>query len=288
MTGVFYALACMIVTTATSSNAFARGGPGGAFADIFEGHLVLAIVGGLIAGALNGCFLRRNLSHILVFWFAGLVVLGFMFPLDAIFFCFPAIVFFAVFASVSYMARNCLIQARPAAAQATTGENTHELPVEDDPIAIRWIAGTYVFWVVISLANFELLNFLATPPAVLFLPEAIGKFLPFIFPPLAVALCVGAIVTLFAVKKLRANQFVAPFLFNACVLLMFLSSAEVYRYHLMSQSLHDHNPKHLERSSFLNSVLTYRTCGRESHACFDENGKKYYWSYSERKFLQTP
>jgi hypothetical protein len=279
-------LVCLFVTG--SSDAFARGGPGGAFAALLEVSLVLAIIGGLIAGTLCARFLRRTPWKGIAFLSVVAVVVAFAFPFVGIFFGIPAIVLLAVFASVSYLVRGGLFQPRPVVpSPGSTDGTSQESETAGVSNALRWIAGTYVFWVAVALANFELLSFLAIPPVVLLFPENIGKFLPFILPPLAVALVVGVVVTAFVAKRSRANRHVAPFIFNACVLLAFFVAAEIFRYHLMSQFLRDHEPGHLESSSFLNSVLTYRTYFRMPHASFDENGKTYRWSYSERKFFQV-
>lgn len=279
-------LACLAVTG--SSHAFARGGPGAAFGAILEEFLSLAIIGGLIAAILCARFLRRTPWKGVAFLSVVTVVVAFTIPFAGIFLSIPAIVLLAVFVSASYLVQGGLFQARLVVPSPTsTDGKPQKAETASAPNLLRWIAGTYVFWATVSLANFELLSFLAIPPVLLIFPKTIGKFLPFILPPLVVALAIGVIVTAFVVKKSCANQYMAPFIFNACVLLTFFISAELFRYHLMSQSLLDHKPDHLENSSFLNSVLTYRTYSRGQHASFDENGKTYHWSYSERKFFQA-
>lgn len=249
---------------------------------------MLAIVGGQLAGTLCACFLRRTLWKGLAFLSVAGVVVSVTLPFVGLILGIPTLVLLAVFSSVYYLVRSWLFQARVVGLSPTSADG--KLQESETAVAsnvIRWIAATYVFWVTVSLANFELLSFLAIPPVLLIFPKTIGKFLPFILPPLAVALAIGAIVTAFAVKKSRANRHVAPFVFNACVLLAFFVSAEVFRHHLISESLLDHKPNHLDSSSFLSSVLKYRTYFRGPHASFDENGKTYHWSYSERRFFQT-
>jgi hypothetical protein len=224
------------------------------------GLLVFAIVAGLITGALCARFLRRTPWKIVIFLSIVVVVVAVTEPFIGIFLGIPAIVLLAVFASASYLVRGGLFQARLVVPSPTsTDGKPRNSETASAHNVLRWIAATYVFWAAVSLASFDLLDFLAIPPVVLLSPKTIGKFLPFILPPLAVALAVGVIVTGLVVKRSRANQHVAPFIFNACVLLTFLASAEIFRYHLMSQSLLDHKPNHLESSSFLNSVLSYRT-----------------------------
>jgi hypothetical protein len=282
-----YVLACLIVTA--SSHAFARGGPAGAFGSMLEGLLVLAIVGGLLAGACCARFLRRTPWKGFAFLSVAGVVISAMFPLIGLFLGIPALVLLAVFSAVSYLLRGGLFHAPIVGSAPTSADDKPQVSeTASASNVMRWIAATYVFWVAVSLANFELLSFLAIPPVVLLFPKTIEKFLPFILPPFAVALAIGAIVTALVVKRSPANRHAAPFIFNACLLLAFFVSAEVFRYHLMLESLSDHRPNHLDSSSFLSSVLTYRTYFRGPHASFDEGGKTYRWSYSERRFVQTP
>lgn len=272
-----------------SSNAFARGGAGGALGAMLEDLLMLAIVGGLFLGALCAGFLGRTLWKGVAYLSVAAVAVAVAFPFVGFFLGITSIVLLAVFASTSYLVRGGLFQARLVGPLPTSTDGKQQRSETAGASNIlRWISATYLFWATVSLVNFELLGFLVIPPVVLFFPETIGKFLPFILPPLAVALAVGVIVTAFVLKRSRVNRHVAPFIFNACVLFTFIVSAEVYRYHLMTQSLLDHKPSHLYSSSFLNSVITYRTYFRGPHASFDENGKTYLWSYSECKYFQVP
>lgn len=286
-----FVLAGLILTAAT--DAFARGGPGGALGAVLEWFLVLAIVVGLVSGALCSRFMRPAYWKALAALFAVLAAVVCLVPFFGvlffgIFFGIPAVVLFAVFASVAYLVRGGLFQPRPVAPPRTSVDGElQESKIGGMSNILRWIAGTYLFWVVVSLANFELLGFLAIPPLVVFFPGTIGRVLPFVLPPLAVAVSMAAVVTVFAIKRRHVNHHAAPFVFNVCVLLMFFAAAELYRYHLMSQSLRDHKPDSLESSSFLGSVLGYRTYFRGPHASFNENGKLYRWSYSERKFVQV-
>jgi hypothetical protein len=256
--------------------AFARGGPGGALGSALEVLLIFGIVVGFVAGVICARLLRRPPWKTL----ALLSVVGFViavaFPFVGILFGIPALVSLAVFASVLYVVRGGVFRASDDDERTGASE------------AFRWIAVTYVFWAAISLVNFQLLAFLAVPPLVLVSPGTIGKFLPFILPPLAVALLLGIFVTALVAKTHASSRHVAPFIFNACVLVAFFVSAEIYRDHLMSQSLRNHSPDHLESSSFLSSVLQYRTYFRHRHGGFEENGKTYRWSYSERGFVERP
>jgi len=250
---------------------------------------MLAIVGGLIAGAFCGCVYRRTPWTILAFVSFTLVVMGFAFPFAGIFLCIPAGVFVVVFATASDIVWSHLPQMRTVDASSADGQQL-EARLKLVRYILRWVAGTYLFWVAVSLINFELLGFLVIPPLVLVFPTTVERFLPFILPPLSVAVGVAVIVTavyLFLWKKPGSKPYMAPFIFNGCVLFVFLLSAEGYSRYLMSQSLLGHVPNRLQSSSFIDSALSYRAYFRGPHASFDEEGKTYRWSYSERKFFSS-
>jgi hypothetical protein len=274
--GRFCLLACS--SLAISSPAFARGGPGGALGSALEVSLVVAILVGLVSGASCARVLRGIPWKFLAF--VSVIVLGaaLTFPFAGIFFGIPAMLSCAVFISIFHVVRHGVFRARNV-------EGNRQDDRSGTSLVFRWVAATYAFWVVVSLANFELLGVLAVPPVAFLSPGSIGRFLPFILPPLAIALLVGVCVTAFVVKSHESSRHAAPFIFNACVLVAFFVSAEVFRHHLMARSLSGHDPENLERSSFLTSVLGYRTYFRGRHGGFEEGGKTYRWSYSEREFV---
>lgn len=268
------------------AHAFARGGPSGAFGTLLEVLLIFAIVGGLITGTI--CALCQRRVYWRVFSILSIVaaVISFTFPSYGIFTGIPTIVFLAVFTSASYLVRGSLFQEHIAVTPSNS--EPHATKSAIFPSIVRWIATTYLFWAAFSLANMQLLSFLTIPPAIFFFPMTIIKFLPFILPPLMIALAIGTTSMAFITKRLRITPYAAPLIFNVCVLIAFFVSADIFRYHLMSNSLRGHQPNHFKSSSFLRSVLTYHTHFRSPHARFDENGKTYLWSYSERKFIQAP
>ncbi|MEJ2692157.1 MAG: hypothetical protein P8166_03640 [Candidatus Thiodiazotropha sp.] len=266
-----------------ASPAFARIGPAGTFGSTLEVLLMFAIVGGLIAGTLCALCKKHAYWKVLSLLSLAAVVITIW---TGMFKGIPVIVFLAIFASASYLVRGNLIQER-IAVMSTDGK-PHRTKTGTAPNIMRWTATTYLFWAAFSLANIQLLGFLTIPPAVFLFPDTIVKFLPFILPPLVVALTIGAVTTAFIVRKLLISPYAAPLIFNICVLLAFFVSADIFRYNLMSHSLLEHNPNHLRSSSFLKSVLTYHTHFRIPHARFEENGKTYLWSYSERRFIQVP
>jgi hypothetical protein len=237
----------------------------------------MAIVVGLIAGAVCALKLRRTPWKSLVSVSVVALVVAVAFPFGGFLAGLPTLVSLAVFASVFYVVRGGVLFANGQGDMVDGISNVG-----------RWIAITYVFWTVASLANFQLLGLLAIPPVILVSPEAIGRFLPFILPPLGVALLVGVFITALVVRRHASTRHAAPFIFNACVLVAFFVSADLFRHQLMSRSLEGHTPSRLERSSFLASVLKYRTYFRDKHGGFEENGKTYRWSYTEREFVQRP
>ncbi|MES2257793.1 MAG: hypothetical protein V4724_04705 [Pseudomonadota bacterium] len=254
---------------------------------MLEGMVILAIVGGMIAGAISGRVCRRTPWTVLAILSFFLLIVGWAFPFAAIFLCSPAAVFIAIFVSFSEIVRAHFFKA-----QAVGGSQAEAQWPEARPNLVShilyWIAGTYGFWAAVSLVNFDLLSFLAIPPVILSYPNTIGKFLPFILPPLAVAVAVGVAATtiyLLIRKGPCSRQYLAPFIFNACALSAFFVSAEAYSSYLISQSLAGHVPHHFYRSSFVDSVRSYHTFFRTPHASFDEEGETYQWSYSERKFF---
>jgi hypothetical protein len=76
--------------------------------------------------------------------------------------------------------------------------------------------------------------------------------------------------------------------FNVALLAAFVLSAELYKDYLIHRALDDRHPTCVATHSFLSSL---RTAGRLwrglSHASFEEGGKRYHWSYSERRFVDA-
>jgi hypothetical protein len=151
------------------------------------------------------------------------------------------------------------------------------------------MSGTYLFWTIVSFMNFERLVFLPIPPLLLYAPDSIAKFLPFLLPPLLVAIITGTIATAIYYSRRKtsgSNHYLAILVFNCCVLFSFFVSADIYRDHLMTKALTEHNPVNLRYYSFLDSVLKSHGFFRLPHATFVEQGKTYHWSYAERRFYQ--
>ncbi len=250
-----------------------------------------AVIAGMVSGAVCGYLLPRTPWKVI--GCSSLIVGIVLFiPIFGILFGLPAAIFIALFASVCDLVRNAIPRPQAIISCPKGMAGSQPLPVvRDNRHLLRWIAGTYLFWAAVSLINFDLLNFLTVPPLLLLFPEAIGRFLPFLLPPLLIAFLIGIVATAiyYSIGKTRgSNHYLAMLVFNGCLLLSFFISAEIYRDHLMSEALAGHHPVDFQSASFLDSVLSYRTYFRASHASFVEQGNRYDWSYAERRFFQLP
>ena len=275
-----------------SPYAFARGGPGGMIAAMMEWLLVLAVLSGIVIGAVVGCMTRRISWKAIVLLLIAFLAIGMAIPIIGVFICIPLGVLVVLFATAYDVVTNGHLTSPSVddASPDTNGQRFWAGPVAIRNV-IRWMAGSYLFWAVVSLANIELLAFLLVPPAIPFFPGSLTKILPFAFPPLLVALGIGVIAIMvyrYLRKEALTNRYLLIFAFNACVLISFLTMAELYREHLMSQALQGHEPTQWRYSTFLNSVISYNPYFRSPHARFVEDGKTYHWSYLERKFIPAP
>lgn len=269
------------------SQAFARGGPGGAFGSMLGGMIVFAIIVGLIAGFVCSGLSPRTIGKLLGLSVASAIAVSVAIPFLGIFLAIPALVFVAIALSVWYLRQSGVFFPRKIVPQPDSA-TCPALSIGRGTALLRWLAASYVFWAIVSLANFDLLGFLAIPPASILFPSAITKFLPFLLPPLALALVIAVSITVLSTWNSTTRRHAAPFIFNTCLLITFFVSAEEYRQHLTSQALLGHNPTNLTLSSFTDSVINYRTYFRGSHGGFDEDGKTYHWSYAERNFYPVP
>jgi hypothetical protein len=276
------------------ATAFARGGPAGVFAALLEVSIAAAIVLGLVGGVLNG--LRKpNSSWVLVpVSLIALFALALSPPLF-VFFGTPVLIFLAIFAVTSDIERTGLFKSPGKASSRFSQVHVKWLTVAGFPGIARymviWLGGTYFFWAVVSLCNLELLAVLAAPPLIFLSPQFIGKYLSFIVPPLTISIVVGlaACITYFFLARGKGSGgYLAPFMFNAFVLVVFLMTANAYKNHLIAAALLGHQPRNLYVISFPASVLGYKSYFRSPHASFEENGEYFLWSYSERKFVAVP
>lgn len=154
---------------------------------------------------------------------------------------------------------------------------------------LSFLRKTYFFWCLVSLVNFGFLGILAFPPLLLLIPAWIGKFQAFLLPPLGVAGAVGLVVAgLWILLNRRMKKpwvdFAGPYVANAAFLAAFMISAEEHKSHLIDQALAGHAPECVYVRSFWSSV---RWAGDSwhAHAVYVENGRKFYWSYSELGFF---
>ena len=263
----------------STSVAWARGTPGSALESVLELAVFASLVAGLsLSDALGrvgwsrlaGCAVLACILALLwpgLGWLLGVLAFGAICPAIA----------------AAYVVRDSGLLS--SAATATSADDLEAAPTPVPGWSLmRWVATTYLFWTVVALTSFELLPFLAIPLLLIIQPEAISRFLPFILPPLAVALATGTGITAWVSLQYPARRRWLPLLCNLCVLLIFIGSAEMAQNHGITLGLQGHQPQHLESRSFLRSVLEYQL--RAPHASFQENGHTYHWSYAQRQFIR--
>lgn len=274
-----------------SSHALARGGLGDAVAEFIEGMLTLAIVGGWAVGIVGGLSSRRVrwIPYALVSLVSLIACV--IFPILGLLLAAPIFVFIVISVTIIQIVR-----------EFSLDETNYQTSFLNDIkfisfskcvfwMVLIWLAVTYVFWATLSLINLELLALLAFPPFAFFGIEQLEKFLPFILPPLVFSLGVSTVSTLIVLlvfRNMRQNCYIAPIIFNCLLLSLLFFGVEFHRNELMKQALINHSPENFQKSSFFNNVLDYRSVFRSEHASFNEKGKSYYWSYSQRSFIQTP
>jgi hypothetical protein len=248
--------------------ALARGGGAGALGDVLIGLMGIAIVVGLSTG-LSMAAVRS--PRVLV---ASLVVIGaaVVFATQSsapMFFGIPLATFVAVCASAYVWAR----------APETT----------DVPDAARWVAGTHLFWAIVSLINLRFLGALAFPPLILVAGKFLFKFLPFVLPPLILAVAISIYAARLVYKR-RPNlgSRARPMIFNAILFVTFLASAESYKVILMQEQLSAAHPDCISSRPFLVALSNAGDWFRLHNGYFEEAGKRYHWSYSERRFVDAP
>jgi hypothetical protein len=264
-------LCCML--SAVPPAAHARGGPGAALGSA----ILMLVYVALVPGALLGLAIRKTTRHLeaqvvaalvlvscTVLWTSGSLSVLFLFAL-------PVMALASMTLAVSLL----------FSPEETASEAFRE--------AGQWLAMTYLFWVVVSLLNPEFLGVLAVPVIAFRVSTVFSKFLPFVLPPLMLGIVIATISTL-TLRKSRptSDQRLPAFVFNATLLAAFVLSAEFYKDYLINRALDEHHPTCVSTHSFISSL---RTAGRlwrgPSHAYFEEDGKRYHWSYSERRFVDA-
>lgn len=93
------------------------------------------------------------------------------------------------------------------------------------------------------------------------------------------------LITAFFIPKNRQRLWL-PFIFWISGVLAFFIAGNLHQDQLMSAELAHHKPKFLNVRSFTTSFFKYQTHGRSEHATFQEDGKTFYWSYAELRFLE--
>jgi hypothetical protein len=76
--------------------------------------------------------------------------------------------------------------------------------------------------------------------------------------------------------------------FNMTLLTILVFGAEFYKECLIARSLAGHHPTCVATRSFISSLrIAGRLWRAPSHAYMEEGGKRYHWSYSERRFVDA-
>ena len=253
--------------------AHARGGPGAALGSAILTLVYMALVPGALLGLALGRVTWRSAAQRV----AALVLVS----------CI-VVSFSRAFGMSSLLALPVM-----ALASMTLAVSVLFSPVKTATETFReagqWLAMTYLFWILVSLLNPEFLGAVTVPLIVLEVPEVFGKFLPFAWPPLALGIVIAILATL-TLRKLRpsSDARLPAFVFNAVLLAVFVLGAEIYKAYLINRALDERHPTCVSTQSFLSSL---RMAGRlwrgSSHASFEEDGKRYHWSYSERRFVDA-
>jgi hypothetical protein len=254
--------------------AHARGGPGGALGSA----IITLVYSALVPGALLGLAISRATCRIEAQVLAALVLLS-------------CIVLWTA-GSSSVLS----IFALPVMAVTSMTLAVSQLFIPEKDVASdefrkegQWLAMTYLFWVAVSLLNIEFLGVFAVPVIGFTVSTVFSKFLPFVLPPLALGIVIATIATL-TLRKMRpsSDQRLTSFVFNAALLAALVLTAEFYKDYLISRALESHHPTCVSTRSFISSLQNAGRLWRgPSHAYVEEDGKRYHWSYSERRFVDA-
>jgi hypothetical protein len=267
----------------------ARGGPGGVMyaADVWI--FQVAIVSSVIAGLISGFLFKRKFALALICGVVAMAILTFLLDrnfLLVLLFGGPAIVVGMI---LFVIAADFISHVRfhKDSIDRNLFKGTSEVQRNRSNNILQWIGGTYFFWVIISLLNFNLLGNLVYTPLVFIFSGAIAKFMPFILLPLILSLLVGLFaMVVYVIKRYKIfSGYMLSLVFNLTVLVSFIAFAELSRIYLMSESLAGHKTEELKKSYFIESVIDCRPGYHLSHASFTEDKHIYIWSYSERKFI---
>lgn len=139
----------------------------------------------------------------------------------------------------------------------------------------RVLLQTYLFWLVVSLFNFELLAGLAIP----FLAIFYAKFIPFLAIPVALSVVCIALLS----KRLSIRS---PLALNAGFLVLLLLFGGLFKDSLIWLHLRGHSPQCVDYGSFAKSALVpdRKFFG---HGIYEEADKVYLWSYSKLSFYEA-
>lgn len=252
--------------------AHARGGPGAAVGSA----IVTLVYIGLVPGALLGLAISRATWRLKAQLLAALVLVS------CAVLCTFASGLLAIFA--------LLVMAMASMTLAVSQLFTPESDAASNEFAKagQWLAMTYLFWVAVSLLNIEFLGVFAVPAIGFRVPTLFSAFLPFVLPPLVLGIVIATIATL-TLRKMRptSDQRLTSFVFNATLLTALVLSADFYKNYLIDLALEGHRPTCVSTRSFISSLQNAGRLWRPSHAYVEEDGKRYHWSYSERRFVDA-
>lgn len=268
---------------------YARGGPGGAIAEAFLFFLQIFIVIGIISGIFFGTVYKNKKIALSKIFYIGLICLILLIsiiifsPILAIFYSPPFILGLYFFYISSDITKKGLFNhsIRP---NPYNQKISHTLSSK----FLQFFNLSYVFWVLVSFININLLNFLIFPNFI-FSSETINKLMPFLQFPLITSLIFSSIVSVLIILtfwKKKFNGYLISFFFNLTFLISFFISADLYKEHLMEKDLKNYQPENLYKVSFFKSVVNHSYYWGYGHARFNEGEKVYDWSYSEKKFYR--
>lgn len=253
--------------------AHARGGPGAAVGSA----IVTLVYVGLVPGALLGLAISRATWRLKAQIVATLVLVS------------------CAVLCISGSSGVLAIFALVVMAMASMTLAVSQLFIPDNDVASnefrkagQWLAMTYLFWVAVSLLNLEFLGVFAVPAIGFRVHIIFSAFLPFVLPPLVLGIVIATIATL-TLRKMRpiSDQRLTSFVFNATLLAAFVLTAELYKDYLIDRALDGHHPTCVSTRSFISSLQNAGRLWRPSHAYVEEDGKRYHWSYSERRFVDA-
>lgn len=270
---LFAAFFCCMLSVVPYA-AEARGGPGAALGAAIITLVYIALIPGALLGSVIGRATWRPKAQAVV----ALILVS-------------CIIFWILGSSSALSIFGLPMMALASVALAVSQLFTPADDLASDELteAAQLLAVTYLFWVAVSLLNIEFLGVLVVPVLAFTVSTGFSKFLPFMLPPLVLGVVIAAITTL-TLRKMRptSDGRLRAFVFNATLLAVLVVTAEIYKEYLIDRALDGRNPTCASSHSFISSLQKAGRLWRgSSHAYVEEDGKRYHWSYSERRFVDA-